>query len=211
MNIPVSNFRRDEAYTFICGMAVAATWYLYLVKIDLIPPIKSIIEPFTIMLWLLSTATLYIAYLALSRFVILPISKNLEAQSDDDIIKEKNLKKHLALYFAGPLEEIRTNTHILGLITTSLLLLYWPLLEFFYASLKINLFLIHIAYNIITIFVYVQLYNNMRDLLIVNRLTSKGLCDTIDEKTYNQKRAEHFAGLKSSEYLDKLKKQSNNS
>jgi len=206
MNIPVSNFRRDEAYTFITGMAIATTWYLYLVKIKFISEIKSMIEPFSIMLWLLSTATLYILYLILTALIVLSINDNLKKKDNDKIIEEKKLIKYFSLYYSGPLEEIRTSTHILGLITISLFLLYLPLVDFF-ITLKVNFILIHLVYTIIVIFVYYQYYKNMMDLLIVKRVITSGFCDTIDEKEYNKKRAELYAILKNNEYIDRLKNQ----
>jgi hypothetical protein len=206
MNIPVSNFGRDEAYTFICGIVIAITWYLYLVKINFIPTIKSMIDPFFIMLWLLSTAVLYIVYLIISISVIFCINRTLEKQGDDVIIEEQKVTKYFSLYFSGPLEEIRMGTHIQGLLTTSLLLLYQPLLDFF-IGLSANFILIHFVYSGITIFLYCLFYRGMRNLLIIKRLISKGLCDTIDEKAYNKKRAELYAELKNNEYVERLKKQ----
>jgi len=204
MNIPVSNFGRDEAYTFIHGIAVAAAWYLYLVRIEFISTTKSMLEPFPIMLWLLSTAMLYIVYLILSNLAILHIDRILKKQSDDDLVKEKKLIKYISLYFSGPLEESRTSGHVLGLMTASLFFLYPPSLYFFLATLKINFLLIHFAYSGLVIFVYYLFYRATKNLLIINRLIANGLCDTIDEKAYNKKRADLYAEIKNNDYLEKL-------
>lgn len=89
MNIPVSNFKRDEAYTFIHGIAIACIWFIYLTHKNIIDSIKSLATPRFIIGWLLSTAFLYILYLLLSHFVSSSVKKMLKKKNDDVLLKEE--------------------------------------------------------------------------------------------------------------------------
>ena len=130
------------------------------------------------------------------------ISKRLEKQAPEELLRHHKIVK-LSLFYTGPLEERQINAHIFGLLTTALLIAYYPISFFFPANIGVFL---HIFYVLSTLFALYKYSNAMYDLASINRLISTGVCDVMDEKTYAQKRAESFAQLKNDEYKRNLEK-----
>ena len=63
MNLPLSNLKRDELYTFIVGIFTATAWYLYFQELGTIERRKDIIDPALVFAWLLSTGAIFIFYM----------------------------------------------------------------------------------------------------------------------------------------------------
>jgi len=202
----VSNFKRDEAYTFIHGIAIVCIWLLYLSKRNLINSAILITSPTFIMGWLASTAFLYIFYSFLSGLISYNADKKRKKKKDDDLLKERGLVKYSHLLYSGPLEEKRIVEHILGLLTTTLIIVYLPALYFFVLHSNLNAFIVHVVYTAIAVFVFYEFSKTSYQLNVIGHFISKGYCDIIDEKEYAKKRAELFAEVNNKEYINRLNK-----
>jgi hypothetical protein len=197
MNLPINNLKRDEFYTFLHGVAIASIWLLFFNKTE------SITNLLFIASWLFSTAFLWIMYIFLSTAVSKLVAKRLENKSIDDLLKIHHVNK-LSLFYTGPIEERSINSHILGLLATTLLIAYYPIISLLNIRLSFFWFF-HSCYTIITIYVLYEYALNIYYLASVIRTVSKGGCDFINEKVYAQKRAELFAELKHDEYKETMK------
>jgi len=209
MDLPISNLKRDEYYTFIHGLAVTCIWIVWGIhfkKLTILSSMDSVVSPVFIAAWLFSTAFLWILYNLISFSVVYCISKQLGQKNTADLLRSHRVSE-LSLFYTGPLEERQINAHIFGLLTTALIISYYPISFFFPENLAIYL-LLHIIYTLGTIFALFRYRSNMYDLASINKLITAGVCDVLNEKTYAQKRAEFFAELKHNEYKNKL---SNNS
>jgi hypothetical protein len=209
MDLPISNLKRDEYYTFIHGFAVACVWILWGIhfkKLAILSSMDSVVSPVFIAAWLFSTAFLWILYNLISLSVIYYISKQLDKKKTDDLLHNHKVTR-LTLISTGPMEERQIRAHIFGLLATALIILYYPISSFFPKNLT-GYLLLHIIYTLGTIFVLYRYINNLYDLASISRLITAGACDVMNEKAYAQKRAELFAEIKHSEYKNKL---SNNS
>ena len=52
MNIPAKTFEREELYTFIGGIVVGSSWYLYFQKINIIGESRTLTDPVFLLIWL---------------------------------------------------------------------------------------------------------------------------------------------------------------
>jgi len=202
MDLPVSNLKRDEYYTFIHGLAIACIWIIYLKRTAIVNSIDSVVSLEFIAAWLFSTAFLWIVYNFISLLVRYYINKQLNKKTDEELSHDLKVSK-MSLFYTGPIEERQINAHILGLLITALIISYYPILSFFPNNVAINL-LLHVFYMLCTIFALYKYKRDIYDLGSINRLITANFCDVLNEKTYAQKRAEYFAELKHNEYKNKL-------
>ncbi|MEW5816070.1 MAG: hypothetical protein AB1798_11840 [Spirochaetota bacterium] len=205
MDLPITNLKRDEYYTFIHGLAVACVWIawgIHFKKLDILSSMDSIVSPVFIAAWLFSTAFLWILYNLITFPVIYCISKQLDKKKPDDLLRHHKVSG-LSLFYTGPMEERQIHAHIFGLLTAALIISYYPISFLFPKNLEIYL-LLHIIYTLGTIFILYRYKSNSYDLASVSRLITTGVCDVMNEKAYAQKRAEFFAELKHNEYKNKL-------
>ena len=207
MNLPIGKLNRDEVYTFIVGSFSGLAWYLHLQEIGIVTKNSGVIGATLLFVWLFSTGLIHILSSILAAIMNSIAEKRIKVQKDDEELEKMGLIKNLSFFWAGPLEEQRLLLHIYGLVTISLVFVYYPVV--FFISTRISLpwvIAIHVAYTLVTIVAYSVTFRINNYLHRVNHFVNKGYCDTLDQTTYVRERAVQYAAVRNLNYLDDLKR-----
>lgn len=187
-NLPLDKLNRDELYTFLAGLFVSQIWYLYLVKIKLIPISDTLYIPFILSLWLGSTSIVFIL-------------NSLIAVIASEAVKGKEENEKSLLYYATYMDELRMALHLYGIIFVSLILANLPIIDFI--TTKANI----ITYYLFTVFIFdllillslVMYRQTFKELITINSHISNGVSYIIDDTLYRNKLTNHFSKKKINE------------
>ncbi len=190
-NLPLNKLNRDEIYTFIAGLFVSQFWFLYLLSSKDIELDESLYIVFGIMLWIGSTATIFIFNNLLSSFRW--IIKKLCGNS----IKKKIENMQSQLYYSSYLSEVAIFLHLFSLTFVSLLLVAIPVHWLIGHSIWICAF-----YAIVTLALIMYLVT-YRNLIFCNECINEHKCDVIDQSQYIAEMTK-FYSKKKIESIEKL-------
>ncbi len=196
LNLPLSNFNKDEIYTFIVGLVVGAAWFLYLQKFSWISDSSALTGPSFLLTWLSSTGTMYVIYLALCWIVTKITDWFIAHQNEEAVLRKLNIQKGNTFFWTGPLEEEKIKSHILGLMTVAIGLIYWPLLVFVSPKTFASCATFHVTFLLFMAVLVAEFFIVWLYLQRVNKFLDKNYCDIIDQKPYTQERARLYAQIK---------------
>ena len=184
LNLPLSGLKRDELYTFIVGIFIALSWYLYFQEIGFVSKSNSL-DPRLIFAWLFSTGIVWLLSSLFTTFVGLSIAQTIKHQKDDDELIKMGVTKKLSFFWAGPLEEQKVFAHLFTLLTVSLILVFHPVTAYLSANLDVSLnaswfILPCIFYASITVAACLLLMKSVHYLLAVEHFITAGYCDIFD-------------------------------
>jgi hypothetical protein len=212
MNLPLAKLNRDELYTFIVGIFAALSWQLYLQDIQFIAKTTALIDPTFFLAWLFMTGIIFILYMILLQILRLICEREINSEDDDAELQKLNLTKYTSFFWGGPLEEEKLLSHIYGLLTVSLIVVYHPVIAFAAKNLDLSwglswLGYFHATYSALTIAAYLMLSKVSHYLYLVKHFLDEGYCDILDETIYRRERAIHYAKVTSDIYVAYLKTQ----
>jgi hypothetical protein len=208
-NIPLTSLRRDEIYTFIGGFLLAAIWYYYFLKStgEQAPKIDMFTNITFIILWLSSTALLYII-LSLTAFVCIKfISRFLATKTSDDLRIRIGVEDPVeTFYYYDSLDEVKFSIHLISIVLCTSLLSVYPVYNLIlsHATVRGLRFFALVAVILILVMAFLY-YRLMLVFIIYNRLRALHLIDFIDTKKYNEERAIFFAQTKNKMSEQKLR------
>jgi len=185
--VPVSSLKRDEIYTFIAGLSVAAAWFINInsgkgISTDDDTLYKSCIF---ILIWLASTTSVFLMQLLLSSIMRSTLIKHCALMSDLDLrlVLDISLEGRVcfpAEYFK---EQVLYN-HILGVCINSTLLSAWPIINL--QSLQNDLWKVCCWYFGVMICLLYFNHKFWSRYASYFTLKNRGQIDVYDEKKYSE-------------------------
>lgn len=119
-NLPLGKLNRDELYTFLGGLFVSQVWFLYLLSYEKIEVGESLYIPLGIMLWIGSTAMIFLLN------SLLHVLSNI-FQSD---VTDEDFNKIEKVQYSVNVDEKRMLLHIYAVTFSSLLLASLPIVDY---------------------------------------------------------------------------------
>ncbi|BCA80951.1 hypothetical protein [Desulfuromonas sp. AOP6] len=203
--VPLGALKRDELYSFLGGLLIASIWYVLLENIGILTSKSFFTNPAFFMLWLLGTAVMWLLYVLLSNIILIVIQNRIKQLDHDTELAKMGLQKRLSFFHSTSIEEMHIQSHIIGIITTSMILIYYPAVSFVGDHFTFTQFIIiHISYTGFCLSGYFLFFVKTMEIVKVNTFIRNGYCDLIDYKKYIEERASHFASVKNREYEEIL-------
>jgi hypothetical protein len=176
-NLPLGKLNRDELYTFIGGLFVSQVWFLYLLSYGKIEVNDSLYIPLGIMLWIGSTAIIFLLN------SLLYILSNIFQRE----VMEEDFNKIEKVQYSVNVDEKRMLLHIYAVTFSSLLSASLPTVDYICTSKFSNYWIIALAVPLILSLV-LYLYAS-KEYKIIYKCVIDGKCKYIDPtiKDVNEK------------------------
>jgi hypothetical protein len=129
--IPIGTLKRDEIYSFIGGLFIASSWYLYFAGLSgdtTVSEVAFVTKPIFLVSWLLSTALLFAMQLSAAFVVIRAIKYWLKSKNEMERKKILGLQDPIEDFiFVEFVNDLKYSAHLVGIIIFSTLLSLFPL------------------------------------------------------------------------------------
>ena len=196
--IPISTLKRDEIYSFIGGLFIASSWYLYFTSLSVETTLSSIdivTKPIFFISWLISTALLFTIQLFVNLIVVQVIKCWLKSKNQMErkkILKLQDpVEDFISIEFVN---DLKYGAHLVGIIIISTVLSFFPLYKISCSFIPQNiscLILILIFLALICLsFIFIRFWKMFIALWL---LKADGSLEIIDLNKYAQERASYIA------------------
>lgn len=167
-NLPLGKLNRDEIYTFIGGLFVSQVWFLYLLSSGKIELNESLYIPLGIMLWIGSTASLF-----LFGTILYVLTNKLHR----DITNKDYEKIENKVQYATNANETLMHIHIYAVIFSSFVLVSIPTIDFICRSEFSNLWMLAFLTPLILSLVFFS--NTFKRVKVFDKCVKDGKCKYI--------------------------------
>lgn len=184
--LPLGSLKRDEIYGFIGGLFIACSWHLYFQKADsssLSDSSKWLTEILFILLWLLSTALLFICQLILMFIITKCVWFDLQKKTPEVLYKMLGFKS--PYIFLDYFDNLLSSAHIINIVFLSFLISFYPLMTAILGIIgQQPLCIIGVPFFIICGVLFYFYYTIYRQYLTILQLRATEKLDFIDKKKY---------------------------
>lgn len=197
--IPIGTLKRDEVYSFIGGLFIASSWYLYFARLSGNTPISSVdfvTKPIFLISWLVSTALLFAIQLFAAFVVARAIKYWLKGKNQMERKKILGLQDPIEDFiFVEFVNDLKYSAHLVGIIIFSTVLSLFPLYKVSSSLITHNTSRRFILFLIILALIGLSLIlvKFWKMFIVVYLLKADGSLEIIDQNKYAQERASYIA------------------
>jgi hypothetical protein len=196
--IPISTLKRDEIYSFIGGLFIASSWYLYFTSLSVETALSSIdivTKPIFFISWLISTALLFTIQLFVTFIVAQAIKCWLKSKNQMERKKILNLQDPVEDFISIEfVNDLKYGAHLVGIIIISLALSLFPLYKISSSLIPQNIScLILFLTFLVLLFLLFILIKFWKMFIVVCLLKADGSLEIINLNKYAQERASYIA------------------
>ena len=212
--IPIGTLKREEIYSFIGGLFIASSWYLYFTSLSVETTLSSIdivTKPIFFISWLISTALLFTIELFVIFIVVEAIKCWFKSKNQMERKKILNLQDPVENFISIEfVNDLKYRAHLVGIIIISTALSFFPLYKISSPLIPQNISCLILFLTILAlIWLLFNFIKSLKMFIVVYLLKADGLLEIIDQNKYAQERASYIAKVandrsrqKAQNYLD---------
>ncbi len=197
--IPIGTLKRDEIYSFIGGLFIASSWYLYFASLSgdtTISEVAFVTKPIFLISWLVSTASLFAIQLFAVFVLVRAIKYWLESKNQMERKKILGLQNPIEDFiFVEFVNDLKYSAHLVGIIIFSTVLSLFPLYRVSSSLIKHNASRRFILFLTILALIWLSfiLVKFWKMFIVVYLLKADGSLEIIDQNKYAEERALYIA------------------